>query len=77
MNDFMICSECKSLGLKSNVYVGYSVSTCIAGSAYYDENGNYHWHDPNTISTEYICSNGHKWSEISQVGCPTCKYESG
>lgn len=58
------CPECKKKGLKSKVYIGSMTSTLMAGSQYYDEEGNYHYNDPNHTTTYYSCSNGHKWSEI-------------
>ncbi|GAH86400.1 unnamed protein product [marine sediment metagenome] len=61
----MRCPECEKNGLKSKVYVGTSSTTLLASYPYYDEEGNYHCDDPNTITTSYSCSNGHSWSESS------------
>ena len=32
---------------------------------FYDKDGKYHDHDMNSSSTDYSCSNGHKWSSSS------------
>lgn len=57
------CSQCKREGLKSIVYVGMTTCTLIGFTPYYDEDGVYHYEDPNTCTTEYQCSNGHSWEE--------------
>jgi len=57
----MKCPKCVEKGLKSCVYVGTTHTTLMYASPYYDEEGNYHYNDPNTRYTEYSCSNGHKW----------------
>jgi len=36
---------------------------------FYDEEGKYHDHDPNSSSTSYSCSNGHTWAESSRSSC--------
>lgn len=65
----MICSECLKLGLKSRVYVGRGTTTLIYSAPFYDEDGKYHNHNPNINTTEYSCSNGHKWVEHSKSHC--------
>jgi hypothetical protein len=57
----IICKECVKQGLKSRVYVGISTQTAMMGSSYYDESGNFHYHNPNTTTTNYKCSNGHEF----------------
>jgi hypothetical protein len=57
------CPECIKEGKKSKVYIGCTTSTLIAPVQYYDEDGNYHSSNPNTMTTQYSCSNGHHWSE--------------
>jgi hypothetical protein len=59
----MRCPKCVHDDLRSTVQIGHSWSTCMAGSQYYDEHGNFVSSDPNTVSTGYRCSNGHAWSE--------------
>ena len=65
----MICSECLELGLKSKVYVGCGSTTLAYSEPFYDEDGRYHNHNPNITTTEYSCSNGHKWTESSNYRC--------
>ena len=59
----MKCPECQAEGIRSCVNVGRSMTTLMGWSPYYDEDGNYHSDNPNITTTEYSCSNGHKWTE--------------
>lgn len=71
----MKCNQCVREGKRSKVFQGMTSSTLMGGGGpYYDEDGSYHRHDPNTISTTYKCSNGHKWVEKSKHSCPGCDY---
>lgn len=66
----MKCPQCVEEGKKSTVYPGYGTRTLIGNYPYYDEDGNYHDHDPNCSTYRYECSNKHIWSEISkQLTC--------
>lgn len=65
----MKCPECVKAGQTSRVTVGMSTSTLMSGSSFYDENGDYHSHDPNTTETDYACSNGHQWQESTRSKC--------
>jgi hypothetical protein len=58
-----ICPFCRDQGLKSSVYMEGCQTTLLATYAYWDENGTYHYHNPNKTSCQYRCSNGHEWSE--------------
>lgn len=72
----MRCPECVEQGLRSRVYGGNDGVTLLGFNPYYDEDGNYHSHDPNKYSTSYHCSNGHRW-QVSRVSlCPAvdCDY---
>jgi len=76
----MICQQCKEQGLKSRVTVGSSSVTLLYCYPFYDEEGNYHYHDSNTTITVYECSHGHTWrEESSPVSCwcgwPNLEYE--
>lgn len=57
------CPTCREQGLKSSVYMLSCQTTLLAGYAYWDENGTYHYHNPNKTTCHYRCSNGHEWSE--------------
>ena len=65
----MKCPECVAEGKRSKVYVGGHSSTLMGYLAYYDEDGKLHDHDPNVYSTNYRCSNGHKWTESKKNKC--------
>ena len=64
----MKCPICIQLELKSTLNVGSSWSTVMNWQPYYDEEGNYHDDDPNTITTDYRCSNDHKFAESTRMG---------
>ena len=68
----MKCPECEASDKRSTVVVGPTVTTLMAGYEYYDEDGKYHSHDPNTHTTQYCCSNGHRWAEDRKSLCPAC-----
>lgn len=53
------CPICEEANQKSIVEVESCHSTLLAGSSYYDEDGVYHYNDPNTTTCSYRCSNGH------------------
>ena len=57
----MKCPKCEEEGKRSKVYVGGSSSTLLGWTPYYDEDGNYHNNDPNRITTNYSCSEGHNF----------------
>lgn len=65
----MICPECAINDTKSTVHGGGCTSTCMGYDTFYDEDGRYHRHDPNTVSTSYQCSQGHKWTEARKSKC--------
>ena len=60
----VICAECKKMDWKSRVYSEGGSRTLMATIEYWDEDGNYHYSDPNTTSIQYRCTNGHSWSKI-------------
>ena len=70
----MKCPECVIEDKKSFVNVGISIRTLMSDDAFYDKEGNYHFHSLNTISTSYYCSNGHKWVEESRDACRSCNF---
>ena len=71
----MKCPECVKEGKQSNIYLLALPVTDMATHQYYDKDGDYHFHDPNTRATGYDCSNGHSWSEGQKPKCPTCDKE--
>ena len=71
-SDFSLkCPECVELGLRSTVTVGVGMTTLMNTHQFYDEDGKYHFHDPNHSSTSYTCSQGHEWStsHVSKCWC--------
>lgn len=66
----MKCPECVKAGTPSRVLVGGSSSTCMYCAPHYDEEGVYHFHDANTITSHYSCSNGHSWTTGHRGKCP-------
>lgn len=70
----MICPACKAHGVRSNVYPGFSSTTLMGGASYWDTDGRYHSHDPNTTTTDFRCSQGHEWTEHHKSPCPSCNY---
>lgn len=73
----MRCHECQKAGQKSRVFPGMSTTTSMYSPPYYDEEGVYHSHDPNTLVTSYSCSNGHTWTDTSGMPCPGCDWGKG
>lgn len=65
----MKCPECQKEGKKSTVCVRFGETTLMYCSPFYDEEGNYHYHDINDTTTFYECSRKHAWSEISTGSC--------
>jgi hypothetical protein len=51
------------------VSVGMSMTTLMYCAPFYDEAGRFHSHNPNTTTTQYSCSNGHRWSESVKPKC--------
>jgi hypothetical protein len=70
----MICEKCRGEGQRSTVEIGPSFTTAAMGRTFYDEEGAHHRHDPNTTTTEYSCSRGHKWQERTRSACPSCAW---
>lgn len=65
----MKCPECKKAKLKSRVYPGIGSATLMYCRPFYDEDGKYHFHDLNTTTTSYSCSQGHDWVETTKGSC--------
>lgn len=68
----MKCPYCVEEGKRSKVYdLGGSVTLMGGNFSFYDENGIFHHHDPNMITSYYSCTNDHHWSERRKASCPT------
>lgn len=72
----MKCKKCEEEGKKSNVHIGMCTRTLLGiPPPYYDEEGILHCPpDPNVTTTEYRCSNGHKFIGKSNYVQETFKY---
>jgi hypothetical protein len=72
----VFCPVCQQKGLKSKVFVGGARITAMCAEAFYDEEGIYHCHDPNIMTRDYRCSNGHVWQVKGHGNCP-CGWNNG
>ncbi len=70
----MICEECKKAGQKSRVTCHGGSTTAVYCAPYYDEDGTYHHHDMNIVTSSYECSNGHRWTTQRHPKCPSCNW---
>lgn len=70
----MICPVCKKEGKKSRITIGESSCTLMNPMSYYDEDGRFHSHDPNAVTTNHSCSNGHKFQYGFFKSCPNCAF---
>jgi hypothetical protein len=68
----MKCPECIAAGTPSRVYTDGCSRTLLAYRRYYDEDGVYHDHDPNTVTEYFYCSNKHVWQVKGKRPCPSC-----
>jgi hypothetical protein len=68
----LLCPVCQEEGLKSSVKGSDTFTTCAGVQAYWDEDGDYHRHDPNVSTTSYSCSNGHHFTVRTKRGCASC-----
>lgn len=63
-----ICPKCKKFGLKSRVTYGGSQVTLMNTHSWYDEEGNFHYDDPNITTSSYWCSEYHTFITREQKG---------
>jgi hypothetical protein len=72
----MICPECKKEGLKSTIMLGGGSSTLMGYNPYFDEEGVYHKHNPNSFCCSWMCSNKHTGTTSIGNPCPApnCNY---
>lgn len=68
----MKCEECIKLKKKSKVFERVGSSTLMNIISFYDEQGQYHYHDNNIYTKNYECSNGHSFSTHTKHSCPFC-----
>ncbi len=71
----LICPKCKEENKKSFVTSdGVGGTTLLGWSDYFDEEGLYHSHNPNSNTSFYTCSNGHKFAVSCLDECLNCDY---
>lgn len=69
------CPICLDQGWKSRVHGGDGgYRTLMAFSSFWDEAGVRHSHDPNWLTSQYQCSNGHAFAVKSRQPCPAGDY---
>ena len=72
------CPFCEKEGKKSKLYSGGAMQTLMGGSeSFYDEDGKKHYHEINTTTRDYHCSNGHYFTRKYKQKCPSCDYNEG
>lgn len=70
MNE-MRCPFCVEAGMRSTLEAdAWGTSTAMFVQSYYDYDGKFHRHDPNSHSQGYRCSYGHRWAQVSRDPCP-------
>lgn len=65
----VLCAACQKDNKKSIVHSGISMSTMISCPSFFDEEGRQHKHDTNKRTTDYHCSEGHRWGADSYMPC--------
>lgn len=72
MTEPLLCPECVESGDRSRVASLGGARNLMGYTPFYDEDGQYHQHDPNVLTSGYKCSNGHVFTRKSHSPCPTC-----
>lgn len=71
----MKCRECEKENKTSRLTVsGPASATLLYFEPYYDEEGKYHNHDSNIITTGFSCSNGHEYTVKYLMPCQSCNF---
>ena len=76
----MICEECKAEGRTSTVQSYGCSSALVSCHPWYDEEGTYHSHNSNRVTSGYGCSNGHIWTIVTNsrpCPAPGCSFGRG
>lgn len=73
----MKCPKCEERGVTSKVDMDEcGAVTLMAHRTFYDEDANFHCHDPNRINTYGECSEGHSLCHTSYTAC-WCGWAAG
>lgn len=75
----MKCPTCVLEGRRSKLHCYGGVSRTLLGgeSPWFDEDGQYHEHDPNIERRTLQCSNGHRWLHTRFPACASCGWSRG
>lgn len=66
----MKCPHCVEKNLKSSIQkADAGHTTALSCPPYYDEEGKYHYHDSNVETSNYQCSNGHRFTKKRTGSC--------
>ncbi len=65
----MICTKCRDSGQRSIIHILGTKQTQVPRDVFFDEDGEEHNHNPNIVTTQYRCSNGHRFEERSSWQC--------
>ena len=65
----MKCKHCEAEGETSELTLHTSHTTLMCSLSYYDEEGRFHHHDPNTKSDRVTCSRGHSYEHRATDAC--------
>ena len=71
----MKCPECAKAEQRSTVRLQSLPVTLMCADSYYDEEGQYHHHDPNIHAWTATCSKGHLWQHEDNNHC-WCGWET-
>lgn len=73
---YLKCPVCVQRGYKTVVTEGANFTTLLASYPYYDENGKYHFNNPNVTTTSFSCASGHTFSVSSSLNTNTVSVTS-
>jgi hypothetical protein len=75
------CEACRREGTRSTVTASAAATTTVGGGGgpFWDEEGFYHRHDPNSTVQTFSCSNGHSWRATTYPKCSNdrCHWRAG
>lgn len=70
------CPVCKKEKKKSKFYISQMGTSTLMGfeAPFYDEEGKYHYHNPNLSTVQWWCSRGHQGTITYGNKCPNCDF---
>lgn len=67
----MRCPRCQAVGERSRVQMFPGRRAEVLADMSYDEDGDYHFHDPNVTLFSWRCSLGHVGTAETMQACPS------